>query len=56
MRLQTLPGDTKIVIRGYENGYNDILKLNNLNPNFIRIQNQLKIGSTKCRNLSRLYK
>ncbi len=25
--LQTLPPDTKIVIRGYEDGYNDILKL-----------------------------
>ncbi|OFX41935.1 MAG: hypothetical protein A2X08_01875 [Bacteroidetes bacterium GWA2_32_17] len=25
--LLTLPPDTKIVIRGYEDGYNDILKL-----------------------------
>ena len=26
-QLQTLPPDTKIVISGYEDGYNDILKL-----------------------------
>lgn len=26
--LQQLPPDTKIVVRGYEDGYNDILKLN----------------------------
>ncbi len=26
-QLQTLPTDTKIVIRGYEGGYNDILQL-----------------------------
>lgn len=26
--LQTLPPQTKIVVRGYEDGYNDILKLN----------------------------
>ena len=26
--LQTLPSQTKIVVRGYEDGYNDILKLN----------------------------
>jgi hypothetical protein len=26
-QLQALPADTKIVIRGYEDGYNDILKL-----------------------------
>jgi len=26
-QLQTYPPDTKIVIRGYEDGYNDILKL-----------------------------
>ena len=25
--LQMLPPDTKIVVRGYEDGYNDILKL-----------------------------
>ncbi|MGB4774364.1 MAG: hypothetical protein WBP45_04270 [Daejeonella sp.] len=25
--LQTLPSTTKIVVRGYEDGYNDILKL-----------------------------
>ena len=25
--LQSLPPDTKIVVRGYEDGYNDILKL-----------------------------
>ena len=25
--LQTLPTDTKIVIRGYEDGYNDVLQL-----------------------------
>ena len=25
--LQTLPPDIKIVVRGYEDGYNDILKL-----------------------------
>ena len=25
--LQTLPPDTKIVVRGYEDGYNDVLKL-----------------------------
>ena len=25
--LQTLPPNTKIVVRGYEDGYNDILKL-----------------------------
>ena len=25
--LQTLPHDTKIVVRGYEDGYNDVLKL-----------------------------
>lgn len=35
--LQTLPPDTKIVVRGYEDGYNDILKLKTvkikLNPN-----------------------
>ena len=26
-QLQTLPPDTKVVIRGYEDGYNDILGL-----------------------------
>lgn len=26
-QLQSLPPDTKIVVRGYEEGYNDILKL-----------------------------
>lgn len=26
-QLQTLPPDTKVVIRGYEAGYNDILRL-----------------------------
>lgn len=26
-QLQTLSPDTKIVVRGYEDGYNDILKL-----------------------------
>jgi len=26
--LQTLPPHTKIVVRGYEDGYNDILKFN----------------------------
>ena len=26
--LQTLPPTTKILVRGYEDGYNDILKLN----------------------------
>lgn len=26
-QLQNLPPTTKIVVRGYENGYNDILKL-----------------------------
>jgi hypothetical protein len=26
-QLQTLPPETKIVVRGYEDGYNDILKL-----------------------------
>ncbi|MEI6139295.1 MAG: hypothetical protein WCP85_08520 [Mariniphaga sp.] len=26
-QLQTLPPDTKVVIRGYEDGYNDILRL-----------------------------
>lgn len=35
--LQTLPPDTKIVVRGYEDGYNDILKVKKvkikLNPN-----------------------
>ncbi len=35
--LQTLPPNTKIVVRGYEDGYNDILKLNEVktkpNPN-----------------------
>lgn len=25
--LQTLPSETKIVVRGYEDGYNDILEL-----------------------------
>ena len=25
-QLQTLPPDTKVVIRGYEDGYNDILQ------------------------------
>lgn len=25
--LQTLPPNTKVVVRGYEDGYNDILKL-----------------------------
>ena len=38
--LQTLAPDTKIVVRGYEDGYNDILKLNEvkikLNPNAYR--------------------
>ncbi len=38
--LQTLPSDTKIVVRGYEDGYNDILKLKEvkikLNPNAYR--------------------
>ena len=37
LQLQTLPSDTKIVVRGYEDGYNDILKLKaikiELNPN-----------------------
>ena len=35
--LQTLPPTTKILVRGYEDGYNDILKLNEVkikpNPN-----------------------
>ena len=35
--LQTLPPATKIVVRGYEDGYNDILQLKpvktKLNPN-----------------------
>ena len=26
-QLQTLPPTTKVVVRGYEDGYNDILKL-----------------------------
>ena len=26
--LQTLPPHTKMVVRGYEDGYNDILRLN----------------------------
>jgi len=26
-QLQTVPPDTKVVVRGYEDGYNDILKL-----------------------------
>lgn len=25
-QLQSFPPDTKVVVRGYENGYNDILK------------------------------
>lgn len=29
--LQTLPPDTKIVVRGYEDGYNDILNLKEVN-------------------------
>ena len=36
-KLQTLPSQTKIVVRGYEYGYNDILQLKEvkikLNPN-----------------------
>ena len=36
-KLQTLPPNTKIVVRGYEDGYNDILQLKEvkikLNPN-----------------------
>ena len=36
-KLQTLPPNTKIVVRGYEDGYNDILQLKKveikLNPN-----------------------
>ena len=35
--LQTLPPNTQIVVRGYEDGYNDILQLKSvrikLNPN-----------------------
>ena len=31
--LQTLPPDTKIVVRGYEDGYNDILKLKEVKTN-----------------------
>ena len=35
--LQTLPPDTKVVVRGYEDGYNDILHLKKVsikpNPN-----------------------
>ena len=35
--LQALPPNTKVVVRGYEDGYNDILKLKEvkikLNPN-----------------------
>ena len=35
--LQTLPPHTKILVRGYEDGYNDILKLKEItikpNPN-----------------------
>ena len=27
IHLQTLPPDTKVVVRGYEDGYNDILKV-----------------------------
>ncbi len=27
LQLQTLPPDTKIVVRGYEDGYNDIINL-----------------------------
>lgn len=26
-QLETLPPDTKVVVRGYEDGYNDILQL-----------------------------
>ena len=29
--LQTLPSNTKIVVRGYEDGYNDILQLKEVN-------------------------
>ncbi|MCE2769219.1 MAG: hypothetical protein LW711_04445 [Saprospiraceae bacterium] len=29
--LQALPPHTKIVVRGYEDGYNDILRLNEVN-------------------------
>jgi len=36
-KLQTLPPNTKIVVRGYEDGFNDILQLKEvkikLNPN-----------------------
>ena len=36
-QLQTLPLNTKVVVRGYEDGYNDILKLKEVkikpNPN-----------------------
>jgi hypothetical protein len=28
--LQSLPPDTKIIVRGYEDGYNDILKIRNV--------------------------
>lgn len=39
-QLQTLAHNTKIVVRGYEDGYNDILKLKEvkikLNPNAYR--------------------
>jgi len=27
IHLKTLPPDTKVVVRGYEDGYNDILKV-----------------------------
>lgn len=30
VKLQALPPDTKIVVRGYEDGYNDIKELNAL--------------------------
>ena len=30
IHLQTLPPETKVVVRGYEDGYNDILKLRSL--------------------------
>lgn len=47
--LQTIPSNTKIVVRGYENGYNDIIELKpikieiNINANWYDGEYELSV-------------
>ncbi|MET4081129.1 hypothetical protein ABIB40_001074 [Pedobacter sp. UYP30] len=47
--LHTLPPDTRIVVRGYEHGYNDILNLKavkiKLNPNAYRWVGEYEVST-----------